>query len=343
MRDTLATARAYAERVAKGDDPYRTATGELVKAYRADWDGTLQPYALYVPRGYDGQNKKQLGFLAAHRRAARRVLRPQAQPAAGVRARQPAGRDRRRGLAQPAPAPRRPGVRRLAARPRRADGLRRPRRRRRHARDRRRAPRLQDRSRAHHAHRPLDGGRRDLGDWPAPPRAVRRAGAGLRRRRLPPHGPTGRRRALRSGAARRAVAARHRRERRAPAGLHLPRRQGSDRPGRGLAPDGRALQGARLAGQERPLHRVSGRRAFGLDSRLQGRRAAEDAGRDQTRSGRAQDAALAAAARARRSRASPARASPASTRTSTSTARTVRPRRWPRRARWRAASPTGGR
>jgi poly(3-hydroxybutyrate) depolymerase len=58
VRDTLATARAYADRVAKGDDPYRTATGEVVKAYRADWDGTLQPYALYVPRGYDGKSKK---------------------------------------------------------------------------------------------------------------------------------------------------------------------------------------------------------------------------------------------------------------------------------------------
>jgi len=57
VRDTLATARSYAERVAKGDDPYRTATGELVKAYRAGWDGTLQPYALYVPRGYEGQRK----------------------------------------------------------------------------------------------------------------------------------------------------------------------------------------------------------------------------------------------------------------------------------------------
>jgi poly(3-hydroxybutyrate) depolymerase len=61
VRDTLATARAYADRVAKGDDPYRTATGEVVKAYRADWDGTLQPYALYVPRGYDGKSKKTSG------------------------------------------------------------------------------------------------------------------------------------------------------------------------------------------------------------------------------------------------------------------------------------------
>jgi dienelactone hydrolase len=46
------TARAYADRVAAGDDPYRTATGMIVKAYRDEWDGTLQPYALYVPRDY---------------------------------------------------------------------------------------------------------------------------------------------------------------------------------------------------------------------------------------------------------------------------------------------------
>ncbi|HEY7373058.1 MAG TPA: prolyl oligopeptidase family serine peptidase, partial [Polyangia bacterium] len=50
--DTLQTARRYAEQVAAGGDPYRTATGMMVKAYRADWDDTLQPYALYVPRDY---------------------------------------------------------------------------------------------------------------------------------------------------------------------------------------------------------------------------------------------------------------------------------------------------
>jgi acetyl esterase/lipase len=53
VRDTLKAARAHADRVAAGVDPYRTATGVMVKAYRADWDGTLQPYALYVPRDYD--------------------------------------------------------------------------------------------------------------------------------------------------------------------------------------------------------------------------------------------------------------------------------------------------
>ena len=82
VRDTLATARAYAERVAKGDDPYRTATGELVKAYRAAWDGTLQPYALYVPRGYDAHNKRISwplivalhGALSDHKHNLRRVF-----------------------------------------------------------------------------------------------------------------------------------------------------------------------------------------------------------------------------------------------------------------------------
>jgi poly(3-hydroxybutyrate) depolymerase len=48
----LQTARAYADRVAAGNDPYRTATGFIVKAYRAAWDATLQPYALSVPRDY---------------------------------------------------------------------------------------------------------------------------------------------------------------------------------------------------------------------------------------------------------------------------------------------------
>ncbi len=81
VRDTLATARAYAERVVKGDDPYRTATGELVKAYRAAWDGTLQPYALYVPRGYDGHQKSAWplivalhGALSDHKHNLRRVF-----------------------------------------------------------------------------------------------------------------------------------------------------------------------------------------------------------------------------------------------------------------------------
>ncbi len=65
VRDTLATARLFADRVAAGDDPYRTAKGVIVKAYRADWDGTLQPYALYVPPGYDASRPWPL-IVALH-------------------------------------------------------------------------------------------------------------------------------------------------------------------------------------------------------------------------------------------------------------------------------------
>ena len=53
MRANLETARALRRtRSPRASDPYRAATGMMVKAYRADWDGTLQPYALYVPRDY---------------------------------------------------------------------------------------------------------------------------------------------------------------------------------------------------------------------------------------------------------------------------------------------------
>jgi predicted esterase len=52
VRKNLVTARAFADEVTAGRDPYRSATGLVIKAYRAEWDGTLQPYALYVPPGY---------------------------------------------------------------------------------------------------------------------------------------------------------------------------------------------------------------------------------------------------------------------------------------------------
>jgi poly(3-hydroxybutyrate) depolymerase len=79
VRRTLETARTYAQRLAAGDDPYRAATGMLVKAYRADWDGTLQPYALDVPRDYDARRAWPLvvvlhGAFSDHRHNLRRVL-----------------------------------------------------------------------------------------------------------------------------------------------------------------------------------------------------------------------------------------------------------------------------
>ncbi len=75
----LAQAYAYAQDVAAGRDPYRAATGTMVKAYRADWDATLQPYALYVPPDYKPGRPWPLiialhGAYSDHRHNLRRVF-----------------------------------------------------------------------------------------------------------------------------------------------------------------------------------------------------------------------------------------------------------------------------
>ncbi|HYN02848.1 MAG TPA: prolyl oligopeptidase family serine peptidase [Vicinamibacteria bacterium] len=49
----LETAKAYADRLAAGEDPWKARTGAFTKAYRSEVDGTLQPYGLYVPPSYD--------------------------------------------------------------------------------------------------------------------------------------------------------------------------------------------------------------------------------------------------------------------------------------------------
>jgi dienelactone hydrolase len=84
VRRNLEMARDFADRVARGEDPYKTETGMLVKAYRADWDGTLQPYALSVPANYQpGQPGKKAawplvvalhGAFSDHRHNLRRVF-----------------------------------------------------------------------------------------------------------------------------------------------------------------------------------------------------------------------------------------------------------------------------
>jgi pimeloyl-ACP methyl ester carboxylesterase len=81
VRRSLETARAHADQVAGGADPYRTATGMLVKAYRSEWDGTLQPYALYVPPDYRPEKKGGWPLIVAlhgafsdHRHNLRRVF-----------------------------------------------------------------------------------------------------------------------------------------------------------------------------------------------------------------------------------------------------------------------------
>jgi pimeloyl-ACP methyl ester carboxylesterase len=53
LKVNLEAARAEAERITAGDDPYKDRVGVFTKAYRSPVDDTLQPYALYVPKGYD--------------------------------------------------------------------------------------------------------------------------------------------------------------------------------------------------------------------------------------------------------------------------------------------------
>jgi len=53
VKRQLLAARADAETLAAGADPWKGRTGALTKAYRSEIDGTLQPYGLYVPPSYD--------------------------------------------------------------------------------------------------------------------------------------------------------------------------------------------------------------------------------------------------------------------------------------------------
>jgi hypothetical protein len=53
VKGNLEAARAEAEHLAAGEDPYKDRAGTFTKAYRSAVDDTLQPYALYVPRSYD--------------------------------------------------------------------------------------------------------------------------------------------------------------------------------------------------------------------------------------------------------------------------------------------------
>jgi predicted esterase len=79
VRRSFVAARGYADVLVGGEDPYDYARGAMVKAYRAEWDGTLQPYALYVPPGYDGSRAWPLvvalhGAGSNHRHMLRRVF-----------------------------------------------------------------------------------------------------------------------------------------------------------------------------------------------------------------------------------------------------------------------------
>jgi dienelactone hydrolase len=56
VKRQLEAAKAYADRLAGGEDPWKGRTGAFTKAYRSEIDGTLQPYAVFVPPSYDPAN-----------------------------------------------------------------------------------------------------------------------------------------------------------------------------------------------------------------------------------------------------------------------------------------------
>jgi len=87
-RRAYQTARGHADVLLGGEDPYDYARGAMVKAYRSEWDGTLQPYALYVPRDYDGRRAFPLvvalhGAGSDHRHMLRRVFGLDNRPGEG--------------------------------------------------------------------------------------------------------------------------------------------------------------------------------------------------------------------------------------------------------------------
>jgi poly(3-hydroxybutyrate) depolymerase len=78
-RRSFETARGYADVLLGGEDPYDYARGAMVKAYRDEWDGTLQPYAVFVPRDYDARRAWPLvvalhGAGSNHRHMLRRAF-----------------------------------------------------------------------------------------------------------------------------------------------------------------------------------------------------------------------------------------------------------------------------
>jgi len=79
VRRSYETARGYADVLSGGEDPYDYARGAMVKAYRDEWDASLQPYAIFVPHDYDAHRPWPLvvalhGAGSDHRHMLRRAF-----------------------------------------------------------------------------------------------------------------------------------------------------------------------------------------------------------------------------------------------------------------------------
>jgi poly(3-hydroxybutyrate) depolymerase len=62
-RESLAAGAARREALASGKAPWRTAKGGSIQAYRSGVDGSLQPFALYIPDSYDGGAASRLDVI----------------------------------------------------------------------------------------------------------------------------------------------------------------------------------------------------------------------------------------------------------------------------------------
>jgi len=60
MPQDLVLAEQLVEALCSGEDPFETRTGDMRMAYRSEVDGTLQPYRIFVPEGFDRQQSYPL-------------------------------------------------------------------------------------------------------------------------------------------------------------------------------------------------------------------------------------------------------------------------------------------
>lgn len=75
----LRTVARWATRLSKGKDPFPRLRGRIVKAYRSTLNGSLQPYSLYVPGGYNRRRAWPLyvmlhGMNCSHRKGLHQML-----------------------------------------------------------------------------------------------------------------------------------------------------------------------------------------------------------------------------------------------------------------------------
>ncbi|MEZ4309269.1 MAG: prolyl oligopeptidase family serine peptidase [Polyangiaceae bacterium] len=62
----LEVAEGLAEGFARGEDPYRSKTGVVMRAYRSELDGQLQPYVAYIPKSHKADGAPMPMIVSFH-------------------------------------------------------------------------------------------------------------------------------------------------------------------------------------------------------------------------------------------------------------------------------------